>query len=82
VSVKKRIEKIESELGITGKPQTLEEMFTAFEQGKYGKLTLMSVVVALIHNEGIIKTFLPQELADYFKNSFEKFNREEDNQNP
>lgn len=75
-SIEKRIERLESSLRVGENPQTLDEMFQAFERGDYGDSSIMSIVVAIASNGGSGEHLrgegLPDELIDYFVEALKK----------
>lgn len=81
LQIEKRIEKLEASLRMGDKPETLEDMFQAFERGEYGPGNLMSVIAAILTNVGSGEHLrgkgLPDELIDCFVEEIKKRNAEE-----
>lgn len=69
-SLERRIECMENRLGLTSEPENLEDQWKKFQNGEYGKSTMMAVVVEA-HHEGIeaaVKGF-PEPLRSAFLES-------------
>ncbi|MEI8173937.1 MAG: hypothetical protein WCH07_10730 [Deltaproteobacteria bacterium] len=50
MNVEGRITKLEEKVGVNKKPETLEDMLTAFNSGVYGQSSVMSVVASILSN--------------------------------
>ncbi len=71
-NIERRVERLESSLRIGGKPETLEDMFRAFERGEYGRYSMMSIVSCAMSTpdpEGFFESLrkdMPGLLVDWF----------------
>lgn len=71
-NIERRVERLESSLRIGCKPETLEDMFRAFERGEYGHDSMMSIVSCAMSTpdpeaffESLRKN-MPGPLVDWF----------------
>ena len=77
-NIERRVERLESSLRIGCKPETLEDMFRAFERGEYGHDSMMSIVsyaMSTSDQEGFFKSLrkdMPGPLVDWFVDRLKK----------
>jgi hypothetical protein len=76
LQIEKRIEKLETALRMGEKPETLEDMFQAFDRGDYGPDTVMSITAAILANGGSGEHLrgkgLPDQLINFFVETVKK----------
>ena len=77
-NIERRVEKLESSLRVGDKPQTLDDMFKAFERGDYGRDNMMSIVSCAMSStnpEGFFESLrkdMPDMLVDWFVDQFKR----------
>ena len=69
--IKKRVIQLENRLDVAAESETLETQMRAFERGKYGGPSVMSIVAAYKHRGEMPKS-LPEPLRSWFRETSER----------
>jgi hypothetical protein len=78
MNIEQRVNRMEEKLKVYQAPETLDGMFQRFEQGDYGKFTVMSIVAGALSSsdrEGFfegLKKDMPAMLVDAFRTTLSR----------
>ncbi|MFA5181080.1 MAG: hypothetical protein WC405_07140 [Syntrophales bacterium] len=78
MNIEQRVIKMEERLKVNQAPETMDGMIERFEQGNYGKFTMMSIVAGALSStdrEGFfegLKKDLPAMLVNAFRNALSR----------